>query len=96
MKTNNPITVDNKTYNMLGLALVISPLVKNNFLSASVVMKLTPMRKTEDGTLEQLTEPQYQKTLVVSDAYAQNDPDFLTALQEIHDSVQKYIDAKNL
>jgi len=96
MKTNNPITVDGKTYNMLGLALVISPLSKPNFLSASVVMKLTPMRKTEDGTLEQLTEPEYQKTLVVSDAYAQNDPDFLTALQEVHDAVQKYIDAKNL
>lgn len=96
MKTNNPITVDGKTYNMLGLALVISPLAKPNFLSASVVMKLTPMRKAEDGTLEQLTEPEYQKTLVVSDAYAQNDPDFLLALQEVHDAVQKYIDSKNL
>jgi hypothetical protein len=96
MKTNNPTTVDGKVYDILGLALVISPLSKPNFLSASVVMKLTPMRKTEDGTLEQLTEPQYQKTLVVSDAYAQNDPDFLTALQEIHDSAQKYINSKNL
>jgi len=94
MKSNNPITVDGKEYPILGLALVISPLSKPNFLSSSVVMKLTPMRKTEDGTLEQLTEPQHQKTLVVSDAYAQNDPDFLAALQEVHDAVQKYIDAK--
>jgi len=54
------------------------------------------MLKDADGNLEQLTDPQYQKTLVVSDAYAQNDPDFLMALQEIHDAVQKYIDAKNL
>ena len=95
MTTNNPITVDGKTYDELGLALVISPLFKPDFLSASVVMKLTPLRR-EDGQIEQLTDAQYQKTLVVSDAFAQNDPDFLTALAKIQGAVQDYINAKNL
>jgi hypothetical protein len=96
MNTNNPTVVDGKTYDRLGLALVISPLIKGNSLSASVVMKLTPMREGEEGVMEQLTDPQYQKTLVVSDAYADNDPTFQTAVQEVHDAVQKYIDIKNL
>jgi len=94
--TNNPLTVDGKIYDILGLALVVSPFSKPNSLSSSVVMKLTPMRKSEDGIFEQLTNPEYQKTLVVSDASDHNDSDFLKALQEIHSAVQKYIDAKNL
>lgn len=94
--TNNPVTLDGKTYDILGLALVISPFSKPNFLSTSVVMKLTPMRKSEDGTFDQLTNHEYQKTLVVGDASDHNDPDFLKALQEINAAVQKYIDAKSL
>jgi hypothetical protein len=96
MNTNNPTVVDGYTYDKLGLALVISPLIKGETLSASVVMKLTPMRVGDDGVLVSLTEPEYQKTLVVSDAYAYNDPDFQTALDKVHDAVQEYIYAKNL
>jgi ABC-type Fe3+ transport system substrate-binding protein len=96
LTTNNPSTVDGKTYDIFGLALVISSFSKPNSLSSSVVMKLTPMRKSEDGTFEQLTNPEYQKTLVVGDSSDHNDSDFLKALQEIHNAVQKYIDAKNI
>ena len=94
--TNNPLIVDGKTYDIFGLALVISPFSKPNFLSTSVVMKLTPMRKSDDGTFEQLNNPEHQKTLVVGDASDHIDPDFLTVLQEIHDAVQTYIDVKSL
>ena len=94
--TNNPVTYDGKTYDIFGIALVISSFSKPNFLSTSIVMKLTPMRKSEDGTFEQLTNPEYQKTIVVGDASDHNDPDFVKALQEVHDAVQIYIDAKSL
>ncbi len=97
MQSNNPKTVAGKIYPELALSLVISPLLKTNpdFLSASVVMKLSPVRR-ENGQIEVLQEPEHQETLVVSDAFSQNDPDFLQALGTIQYAAQQYINAKNL
>jgi hypothetical protein len=96
MTTNNPTVVGGNVYNELALSLAVSPVFKPNFVSAAVVMSLTPIRRSAEGVIDALTEPGYQKTLVVSDAFAQNDPDFLMVLGKIQAAVQEYINAKNL
>ena len=97
MESNSPKTIAGKIYPEFALSLVVSPLLKSNpdFLSASVVLKLSPMRR-ENGTIEVLNEPEHQVTLVVSDAFLHNDMDFMQALGTVQFGVQQYINAKNL
>ncbi|WP_020603287.1 hypothetical protein [Spirosoma spitsbergense] len=96
MTTNNPTVVGGLVYNELTLSLAVSPLVKPNFLSASVVLSLQPARRNEDGTIEVLTEPEYRKGLVFSDVFTSNDMQVMTALGKVQAAIQELIDLKNL
>lgn len=95
MKLNNPLVVGGKVFNEAGLSLAISPLYKENFLSASVVMTLTPIRREGEG-FEVLNETQHKRSIIYSDVFSTNDPDIATCVAKIQIALQELIDKKGL
>lgn len=94
MTNNNPITVDGKVYDEYAMSLALSPLFRDNFLSASVVLTLEPLRR-ENDVFETL-QAEYRKTIVFGDVFASNDPQVLTAVGKVQAALQELIDLKGL
>jgi hypothetical protein len=52
--SNNPVTVDGKTYDRLAVSMAISPVFKPDDIGPSVAIRLERYRKDADGTVETL------------------------------------------
>lgn len=96
MHPSQSLVVGGKEFPEVALSLAVSPLFKPNFLSASVVLSLTPVRRAEDGSVEALTEAQYRKSLIFSDIFDSNDPQVLNCLGKVQAAIQQLIIEKNL
>lgn len=95
MKSNNPVAVGGKVFDEYALSLAISPFYKPGSLSASVVMSLIPVRR-ENDEFEVLDGQEHKKTIVISDVFASNDPQILTAVGKVQAVLQELINLKGL
>ena len=95
---SSPIHIDGADYPYTLINLAISPLLKGipiTGIGASVALKLTPFRITEQGIDINYDNP---KPLIFPDAFesAINDPDLGVCVQAINDAIQAYLLAKGV
>lgn len=95
MTSNNPISIAGKVFDEYALHLAISPLYKTNFMSSNVVMTLTPCRR-ENGEFEVLQDPNYKKSIIVSDIFESNDQQIMVAVGKVQSALQELINLKGL
>lgn len=96
LQSSNPITVDDVTYDRFALSFVVSPVIKNDSVSASVVIRLRPYRIDENEQIQVLEG--HDKTIIIKDALeaAQSDQALGLSFAAITSELQTYINAKGL
>jgi hypothetical protein len=90
----NPIIVDDVEYPYYTVNLAISPLVKDTEVGASVAMRLTPYRETEEGKTDVLQG--HDRPVVYLDVFASEDMPAENAAYNILGIIQQFIVEKGL
>lgn len=96
MRLNIPLVVGGKIFPEAALSLAISPLYRPNFLSATAVLTLVPIRREENGNFEVMQEAQHHKSLVFPDIFVANDPDILICVGKVQAAIQELLDKKGI
>ena len=94
IQSTNPIVVDGIEYPYYTVNLSISPLVKETEVGASVAMRLTPYRETEEGKTDVLQG--YDRPVVYLDVFASEDMPAENAAYQILGNIQQFIIEKGL
>lgn len=94
IQSTNPIIVDGIEYPYYTVNLSISPLVKETEIGASVAMRLTPYRETEEGKTDVLQG--HDRPVVYLDVFASEDMPAENAAYNILGVIQQFIIEKGL
>jgi hypothetical protein len=94
IQSTNPIIVDGVEYPYYTVNLSISPLVRETEVGASVAMRLTPYRETQEGTLDVLQG--HDRPVVYLDVFASEDMPAENAAYQILATIQQYVTEKGL
>jgi hypothetical protein len=94
IQSTSPIVVDGIEYPYYTVNLAISPLVKETEVGASVAMRLTPYRETEEGKTDVLQG--HDKPVVYLDVFESEDMPAETAAYNILGIIQQFITEKGL
>lgn len=94
IQSTNPIIVDGIEYPYYTVNLSISPLIKETEVGASVAMRLTPYRETEEGKTDVLQG--HDRPVVYLDVFTSEDIPAETAAYQILGTIQQYIIEKGL
>ena len=89
LKTNNPQTIDGKTYDKLAMSLAISTILTDK-VSVNMALRLTPYSEE----FEKLGD--VDSVICSQDAGNTVDIDIRTCVSEIEAAIQKLINAKGL
>ncbi|WP_020597878.1 hypothetical protein [Spirosoma panaciterrae] len=95
-----PFELGGKYWTEFTMQLVINKAIRPNdqnpnedFLSASMVLVLIPMRR-EDGKIIELLEPAYYQTFIVSDLFRSVDQNLLQGVGTAQQAIQLFINAQ--
>jgi hypothetical protein len=94
IQSTNPIVVDGVEYPYYTVNLAISPIVRETSVGASVAMRLTPYRETEEGKTDVLQG--HDRPVVYLDVFESEDMPAENAAYNILATIQQYITEKGL
>lgn len=94
LTSKNPTIKEGKEYPYFLVNLAISPYDAPN--GASVALRLTPYRTLEEGGIEQLQDSVKAVSLLDVFKVAESDPAFEKAVEGIMNTLQEFINDKNL
>jgi hypothetical protein len=94
IQSTNPIVIEGIEYPYYTVNLSISPLIKENEVGASVAMRLTPYRETEEGKTDVLQG--HDRPVVYLDVFESEDMPAETAAYNILAVIQQFIIEKGL
>jgi hypothetical protein len=91
--SNNPVTVDGKTFDRLAVQLAISPVWHVDGLGPSLAVRLIRYRKNEDGEIERF---QGGDLSITHSAMVRSDPEIEAKVRELMAIVQDLVNIRGL
>lgn len=94
MLANNPVVIDNETYDQLGINLAVTYRVTGSGTGdASVAMRIVPSRIDQDGNVITADEAAMGISVATLDGV---DPDAVTAVDAVKAAIEAYLAAKGI
>jgi predicted pyridoxine 5'-phosphate oxidase superfamily flavin-nucleotide-binding protein len=94
MLANNPVVIDNETYDQLGINLAVTYRVTGNGTGdASVAMRIVPSRIDQDGNVITADEAAMGISVASLDGV---DQDAVTAVDAVKAAIEAYLAAKGI
>jgi hypothetical protein len=95
MNSNNPKTIEGKTYDKLGISLATTTRFNESDTGVSVSCRFHYYRTDEEGKIDKL-DREHDVQVLIGNIYQSNDEAAQVAFGKIQAAIQEYINSKGI